>query len=151
MLKPIVTILVVIVILYIVFRNTRLMENYLGYDIAPAPVGYHTGEGVPYSTSGYKLKYNPTEWDYLYNTPAAKNRQFVTVQGTPTPLAYEEKPANLPDDSMFIFQKNLASPLCCPSTYSTSRGCVCTPSWQRWQIGYVRGGNNSPPGAYPFI
>jgi len=143
--------LIIVVVAYLLYRSTSYLEGYLTLDLNPAPIGYHTGQGVPFSTSGYNIKYDPTKWDYLYNTPEAKNRQFVTVQGTPTPLGYEEKPSTLPDESMFIFQKNIASPMCCPSTYSTSKGCVCTSSKQRFDIGYTRGGNNSYPGAYPYI
>jgi len=141
----------ILVIVYVIFRNTNYLEGYLTLDLNPAPIGYHTGQGVPFSTSGFNIKYNPTKWDYLYNTPEAKNRQFISVQGTPPPLGYEEKSSTLPDESMFIFQKNIASPMCCPATFSTSKGCVCTTSNQRFVIGYTRGGNNSHPGAYPYI
>lgn len=130
--------------------NQLKNRNYQGVQLNPAPINYNPGEGVPFSTSGYKIKYNHTKWDYLYNRPANKNQKTVSVQGTPVPLAYEEKPSTLPDESMFIFQKNVASPNCCPSTYSTSRGCVCSSSWQRFLIGSLRGGNNTQP-TYPQI
>jgi hypothetical protein len=32
---------------------------------------------------------------------------------------------------MFMWANNVASPLCCPSTFSTSTGCVCTTQNQR--------------------
>ena len=36
--------------------------------------------------------------------------------------------------SLFMFKNNVSSPLCCPSTYSTSNGCVCTTVDQRKYI-----------------
>ena len=33
--------------------------------------------------------------------------------------------------SMFMFKYNKSSPSCCPSTFSTSSGCVCTTENQR--------------------
>ena len=118
----------------------------------PAPINHNMGEGVPYSTSGFNIKYNNTEWDYLYNKQASNGKGGkVVIQGNSIPLGYEERPARMPDESMFIFQNNVASPQCCPSTYSTSKGCVCTASWQRYSIAYDRGGNNRYGGAYPFI
>tara|TARA_B100001057_G_scaffold448209_1_gene488367 strand:+ start:517 stop:1194 length:678 start_codon:yes stop_codon:yes gene_type:complete len=35
------------------------------------------------------------------------------------------------DQNMFMFYRNKSSPACCPSTYSTSTGCVCTTQDQR--------------------
>ena len=43
---------------------------------------------------------------------------------------------------MFMFANNQARPECCPSTYSTSTGCVCTTEQQRDLIA-GRGGNAS--------
>ena len=34
-------------------------------------------------------------------------------------------------NSMFMFGHNIASPACCPSSYTTSGGCICTTSNQR--------------------
>ena len=34
-------------------------------------------------------------------------------------------------EKMFMLANNVASPLCCPSTFSTSTGCVCTTQNQR--------------------
>ena len=35
------------------------------------------------------------------------------------------------DEKMFMMANNITSPLCCPSTFSTSTGCVCTTKNQR--------------------
>ena len=42
--------------------------------------------------------------------------------------------------SMFMFSYNQSKPECCPSTYSTSTGCVCTTKKQRDFI--IKRGNN---------
>ena len=34
-------------------------------------------------------------------------------------------------EKMFMWANNVSSPLCCPSTYSTSTGCLCTTKNQR--------------------
>ena len=49
--------------------------------------------------------------------------------------------ADSPRDA-FMFAYNQSSPECCPSTYSTSTGCVCTtPEQRRFLAG--RGGNSA--------
>jgi hypothetical protein len=64
-------------------------------------------------------------------------------QGTPLPLKNEMIYSDLPKDSMYIFANSYASPDCCPSTFSTDRGCVCTSDFQRKYIGEQRGLNKS--------
>ena len=49
---------------------------------------------------------------------------------------------------MFMFANNRTSPNCCPSTFSTSTGCVCTTSKQRKYISSR--GNNNPKGIDEF-
>ena len=34
-------------------------------------------------------------------------------------------------EKMFMWANNITSPLCCPSTFSTSTGCVCSTKNQR--------------------
>jgi hypothetical protein len=51
---------------------------------------------------------------------------------------------------MFYFANNLVSMDCCPSTYTTDRGCVCTTEQQRRFIGEQRGNNKNFP-EYPTI
>ena len=43
--------------------------------------------------------------------------------------------------SASIFKFNKSSPECCPSTYSTSSGCVCMTKEQKQYIGASRGNN----------
>ena len=45
---------------------------------------------------------------------------------------------------MFIFAYNKSSPECCPATYSTSTGCICTTKNQRDYINQ-RGNNRTLP------
>ena len=131
---------------------TESYTDYLPVSLTPAPVDYNMGQGVPYSTSGYKLRYDPTRFDYLYNRPDARERRkALVIQGTPVPLKHEERPSDLPENSMFIFQKNIASPNC-QSSFSTSTGQLCLSSDQIKEISYNRGGNVGCAGKeYPFI
>lgn len=48
---------------------------------------------------------------------------------------------------LFMFANNSSSLNCCPSTYSTSTGCVCTTEKQRDYVNR-RGHNRSGPGAF---
>ena len=67
------------------------------------------------------------------------NKPFhVDPEGREIPLHLETKP----EDNLFMFSHNKASPDCCPSTYTTSNGCVCTTTQQRNMIGGR--GNKSP-------
>ena len=58
------------------------------------------------------------------DTGLKSNYQWVP-QGTPLPLKNEMIYSQLPEDSMFIFSRSKASLQCCPSTYSTDKGCIC--------------------------
>ena len=48
---------------------------------------------------------------------------------------------------LFMFANNPTSLNCCPSTYSSSTGCVCTTEKQRDYVNR-RGHNRSSPGAF---
>ena len=108
----------------------------------PAPVNYSMGNGVIGSYDGLNLvPPGGSQWrKYPSQAPLLKNPIFVP-QNAGVPLRNEQVPVNIPDDSMFIFAKNVASPYCCPSTYSTDTGCVCTTKQQRDLIGLYRGNN----------
>jgi len=96
---------------------------------------------------------NPEFWSHSpNNVPLINNNELYTIQGHSTP----EKPVisdpsslsgpsldGTPDqpNKMFMFANNQNSPNCCPSTFSTSTGCVCTTDKQRDFIA-SRGYNN---------
>lgn len=82
-------------------------------------------------------------------------KDVLTIFGTPVGLedtqsSYAPAGMNWPTvdgskdglESMFSLAFNKVSPECCPSTYSTDRGCVCTNDMQRNYIN-SRGGNQS--------
>ena len=92
------------------------------YD-GPAPVGYNMGRGV---------------------------LEPIIYQGTPLPLKNEVVTMPLPKDSMFIFQKNQAHPSCCPASFSTSTGCICTTEQQRRLLGTTDGNNANYPSDHGF-
>jgi hypothetical protein len=112
----------------------------------PAPVKWSMGKGVPGSLDGlYLYPGGASTWrKQPNNVPLLKGKMFVP-QGTPIPLSCESVYQTLPENSMFYFAKNVASPLCCPSTYSTYGGCVCTIPQQRALLGEMRGGNKTYP------
>ena len=67
--------------------------------------------------------------DMGYNTVLSRHANF---KGTEVPL----------NNTMFYFKNNQIKPECCPSTYSSSNGCVCT---SISQLNYLnqRGGNRT--------
>lgn len=113
---------------------------------SPAGVNYNMGQGIAGSYDGLILKpRGDSAWrKYPNSAPLLKGKLFVP-QGTPLPL-HETNSMTIPDDSMFIFSRNISSPACCPATFSTDRGCVCTTKWQRDYIGAFRGGNKTMSG-----
>lgn len=121
-------------------------QNFL---TSPAPVSYNMGQGIVGSYAGLVLK--PKDWDkpggstwkkYPNNPPLLKGPLFVPM-GAGVPL--HSTAMSPPDDSMFIFARNIASPAC-SSSFSTSTGNLCLNKQQRDYIGVYRGSNRTMPG-----
>jgi len=85
--------------------------------------------------------------------PLIKDKDLYTMQGHNSPLKpviadysslYGPSIDGDEDSSnkLFMFSNNLSSPACCPSTFSTSTGCLCTSKKQRDFI--ISRGNNVP-------
>lgn len=85
-------------------------------------------------------------------TPFLPNQTLYTYLGSEGPIkmkisdqsALSGPPVDGVDGSptkMFMFANNRSSPACCPSSFSTSTGCVCTTKNQRQYVA-ERGGNN---------
>lgn len=110
----------------------------------PAPVNWSIGNGIPFSYDNIRFK-TPCGWRKEPCDVGLKKGPLFVPQGTPLPLKDEEIYQYPPSDSMFIFDRNYSSPYCCPSTFSTSTGCVCTTPHQRDYIGTMRGGNKTYP------
>jgi hypothetical protein len=133
-------------------RNKNTQFDYTGGNLyllsinSPANVDYNMGTGVWGSYDGKVLTPGgASSWrKQPNNVPLLKGR-FYVPQGTPLPLKNEEVYTELPTDSMFVFSRNISSPACCPSTFSTSNGCVCTTPQQRDLIGVRRGNNKNYP------
>lgn len=62
-------------------------------------------------------------WRHAPCNPKLKSQYIFIGQGSPLPLNPTLSRVN---DDMFMLARNYTSPDCCPSTYSTSTGCVCT-------------------------
>ena len=107
----------------------------------PAPLSYNMG-----SLDGIRLKTGCSdEWRHPLCGPRFKNTtQNLTVQGHQLPLKTPQTANDFLDAppvdgqdgsprSMFMLAYNQSSPECCPSTYSSDQGCVCTtPEQRRW-------------------
>ena len=121
-------------------------KNMNEYMNEPAPVNYSMSKGVLGAYGGIKFKTPcPGGWRKPPCVETVKKGNFWVPQGTPLPLKNEMFFSELPEPSMFVFAQNYVSPACCPATYSTDRGCVCTTSQQRRLIGETRGNNKNYP------
>ena len=98
--------------------TTYFLQNAAGTDAKPMGpfdgVRLETGNGVS---------------SYRYNHPNE-------------PLAGNYPPFELGMDNLFMFRDNKVDPSCCPSTYSSDLGCVCTTKNQRTFIN-SRGNNRT--------
>lgn len=94
-----------------------------GGPLEPSLLNYNMQRGVPGAPQP------------AINKPASCNSWFKPLAsntaGNHVPLAEHE---------LAIFSNNTQSPLCCPSTYSGSGGCVCTTESQMKYLN-ARGGN----------
>lgn len=129
-------------------KNYMNDNSYLLSVDTPAPVAWNMGQGVHGSYAGMRLKPDcQSDWRKCpsENGTYPVGTKLFVPQGTPLPLKSEEVYQAPPKDSMFYFAYNKSSPACCPATYSTDGGCVCTNKHQRDFIGMYRGGNRSLP------
>ena len=99
---------------------------------------------------------NPkSEYVRLLNAPLASNQELCVNQGHENPLQCKKtRGLNIgpPIDgvigspqNMFMLSNNQASPNCCPSTFSTSTGCICTTENQRKFVNRRGMGTNPKP------
>ncbi len=125
---------------------SKLNNNLLLTVNEPAKLKFSMGNGVPGSYDGLKLKpEGGSDWRRPPSDVPLENGKYFVPQGTPLPLKNEMTFMSLPTNSMFVFQKNQSKPECCPSTFSTDTGCVCTTKEQRDLIGMQRGNNKNYP------
>ena len=106
-------------------------------------IGINNDPGLLYnnvsSYDGLCLKTGNAEpWRHSpTNVPLISDKNLYTIQGHDSPLKpVISDPSSLsgpsldgtPDqpNKMFMFANNQSSPSCCPSTFTTSTGCVCT-------------------------
>lgn len=122
------------------------INKFTPYINSAAPITYNMGKGVLGSFDNIRFETACSDkWKHPPCNPGIMEKTLFVPQGTPLPLKNETVYADLPTDSMFVFNRNHASPDCCPSTFSTDRGCICTTPAQRKLIGITRGNNKNYP------
>ena len=88
------------------------------------------------------------------NVPLINDKSLYTIMGHTTsnkPVMSDPSSLSGPSldgtdntpNKLFMFSNNASSPNCCPSTFSTSTGCLCTTDKQRDFV--ASRGNNSGP------
>ena len=115
----------------VLIQSQSLYESYGDYMTESYPYGFiqdDISRGNPVSWSNlanprYPCRKKPTLFNLMHNPKAIRNT--LVIQGHGVPLSYEEKTSPVKDSSMFYFDRHSVSPDCCPSNYSTDRGCVC--------------------------
>lgn len=109
-----------------------------------SPLNFNIGNGVLGSYDNLALRTQCSNgWSHGPCEPPKKSNIQYVPQGTPLPLSNEVIYSQIPDNSMFIFARSYASPDCCPSTFSTDRGCICNSDQLKAFVGEQRGGNVS--------
>ena len=127
----IICLLVVGIVIFFIIQDNK-KEGYLGY----APINAQTC-----------YKQRPL---HDSNTPLVRDVTVHSPIGSPHPLTQDLASANFPtvdgDENsprhLFTLARNQARPECCPSTYSTSTGCIC-PNEKQNRFIQSRGRNQS--------
>lgn len=99
-------------------------------DLSGAALDYSMGNGVKGTWESTYSKDTNTYKDWY--------KSFENNTGGKVPL---------PEGQLSMFYDNKSSPDCCPSTYTTSTGCVCATSEQMKYLN-SRGGNRTFPTEY---
>ena len=115
-------------------NGPRGFENYM-FKVATS---YQMG---PYDGLSLKLPNPDSEYVVQKNVSLADKEDMCVYQGHDTPLKCDKalysgmgpSITGVADDdqNLFMLYRNKSSPDCCPSTFSTSTGCVCTTDDQR--------------------
>jgi hypothetical protein len=150
--------------------NVNVQENFSAS--IDHTIGPYDGKNLTNNKSIHQLEENYEAEQCGWRKPPCdvkllSNIGFVTPTGIEKKYERMDKPdadgnpynldLNLPSvsgdkndpNAMFMFAYNQSSPDCCPSTFSTSTGCVCTTKKQREYIN-KRGGNRNKD-IYPAI
>lgn len=159
----------VLLFCYVQMRNEFKTEILEGFELRNmAPIDYSMGNcGGVYATGTGSIERNDRIYDGLKINNGEKPDYKIlpndkVAYHSPVGDAYSLNPdksmsINYPsvdgkDDSakhMFMMAYNRSSPECCPSTYSSSRGCVCMSDAQRNFINR-RGSNKNMNGNPDF-
>lgn len=162
-----------IIVLFVVIKIRQNMDNnvawYEGFQTANnvgyAPLSYNMGKCSGYDISGKPPIY-PVYRNYdglilksapAVNAPLSSEVTIFSPVGdgiklTEDPVAYSFNTVDGQKNSprhLFMLAHNQSSFDCCPSTYSTDKGCVCLTDKQREMIN-GRGGNRTNNG-YPSM
>lgn len=139
-------ILLAIMIIMKFLENKNIIEKF-----TYLPYKYNKNSNLLSSYDGVKLQSDQYTIHKWRSNPANKrlkvDKPIKTYQGLSNSILMEKidgplmdtskppvdglKNQNEKHNSMFLFRFNQFSPECCPSTYSTSKGCVCTTDFQR--------------------
>jgi len=114
------------------------------FNDGPAPVNFNMGNGVMGSYDNLVLYNKDGGWRKKRHTTRQMSDPVI-YQGHQIPLKSNAVSMPLPKKSMFMFNKNISHLSCCPSTYSSDRGCICTTEQQRNLVGVTRGNNKHYP------
>jgi len=141
-------------------QKNKLDKNYVKTRTFDDVVNETVGPTIPAPNiskyDGLCLKNDNNEgWmKYPNDVPLLDDKDLFVIQGFTNPLdtifsdntQIDGPSVDGGEDSsksLFMFKNNVVSPLCCPSTFSTSSGCVCTTEKQRNYVNNKGYGNKN--------
>lgn len=135
-------------------RNVNKNSNSVSYSDIVVPVSPFNYQMGPFDQLVLTTGNPKSEYLKLKNAPLSTKEDICVYQGHENPLKCEKTTGlNIgpsidgtpgSPNSMFMFANNKSSPACCPSTFSTSTGCVCTTQAQRDYVAKRRGLISAP-------
>tara|TARA_B110000285_G_C15107353_1_gene608804 strand:+ start:864 stop:1829 length:966 start_codon:yes stop_codon:yes gene_type:complete len=146
-------------------KNTNISTQQKIKDEDPIPILKLENDKTNYNMSSFDglciNTGNEDSWRKSPNNlPLIDDNDLYTLQGHNAPLkpiisdynSLYGPPIDGDENSskkLFMFANNLSSPSCCPSTFTTSTGCICTSKKQRDFV--ISRGNNIPKNNYEDI
>ena len=97
-------------------KTKKDSDHFMNYDSSPAGAKDAYQPMGPFD--GVRLSTGNNVSSYRYNHPDE-------------PMAGNYPPFELGMDNLFMFKDNQVKPECCPSSYSSDTGCICTSAKQR--------------------
>lgn len=139
------TMFILAMLALLLVANVFMLMGYTNYPSQEGFASYILGSAPSSPKAGYE---KIGTYDGMVNVPKNGESQWRdTLPNEPL-----EGPApDVANGDMFLFANNQQKPECCPSSFSSDLGCICTTKDQRALL-FSRGGNRDDPvQELPFV